>query len=263
MNQKEIDELIENYLTDNLSSSERKGFEERMASDPELRAEVQFYQEASEAISEKDVIALEDELSVIIKGKKDAIPNLQIRRWMAIAASVLLVLGVGGWILYQSFDGQPTADTLYQSYLKLPNDLEESYSFRASNVPHKKDQLPFGRNFFESYRSGQYQMALDQLASLNQDDLAPKDRGTFYYYKGITHLQLDQPHAALSAFNQVNSGLYTENAEWYRVLCLLKTEGSTNNTKVALENLATKNHPRKTDAQRILSKLFTPDGSPF
>ncbi len=255
----EKEKLIERYLSNNLTTSEQEDFENRMKSDAQFQADVRLHEELSEALAEKDVIALEGELSKIIQHKRAPENKLKIRRWIAIAAGILMIVTIGGLILYQNINGGLSPAELYQSHLTLPIDLQEDFALRASEEPIvDPGQQPFGNEFFELYRTGQYEIALEILeASIETNpDLLDRFPGAYYYFTGITFLQLDQPKVALIAFNQVNTGPYTENAEWYRALCLLKVNGDTTLTRSALEALAGKPHPQSKDAREILFKLL-------
>lgn len=94
--------LIDRYLDGLLSEAERTAFEQRLAADPGLRAQLELQLRINSTLSRSFVIpAAEQVMGPARKARpvekqpsRWSIPNLLRSRWVAIAASLLLVLGV-------------------------------------------------------------------------------------------------------------------------------------------------------------------------
>jgi hypothetical protein len=94
--------LIDRYLDGLLSEAERSAFEQRLAIEPELRAQVELQARINGSLSRSFVIpAAEQVMGPVRKSpprhesaSRWSIPNVLRSRWVAVAASLLLVLGV-------------------------------------------------------------------------------------------------------------------------------------------------------------------------
>ncbi len=258
MNEEEKYDKIERYLSGDLTGRERKTFEEDMKSDPSLAEEVKLHSDLADALKEKDVADLEEKLANIIQDNRPRRIRLGVRKWLAIAASILFLVTMG-MALYYNLPVQDTPRRVYMAYLALPADLNETPSFRSSGKALKnKTENPFQTGYYDLYQNKQYTAALAALEQLPKDfpNLLNEVPGTYHYYLGVTLLQLNRTEEALQAFGKVNSGLYTENAAWYRALCLLNLEGTSTKAQNALEDIANGNQPQSDEALEILDKLF-------
>ncbi len=121
------DSLIHDYLDARLSPSERVAFEQRMAASPELRAEVEIYEEirmlALSTPRPEIPVGLADRISQRVRADLDSAPA---RRWFvarppawAAAAALLILIGVIAWwpppAKTSDLTERPTADVLLVS----------------------------------------------------------------------------------------------------------------------------------------------------
>ncbi|MBK9018354.1 MAG: hypothetical protein IPM82_32300 [Saprospiraceae bacterium] len=120
MMQPETYEQIEMYLLGKLSGPDLQAFEQRLASEPDLAKEVSLQREVFDAIRlEGKATAFRRQLESIEKKMAPDVPArriVPIRRWLALAAGLALLVVAGWWLSNrQTTDVQMTAQALFDA----------------------------------------------------------------------------------------------------------------------------------------------------
>ena len=129
---------LDQYLLGELKGEELKAFEQEMINDEDLSKDLDLHKAVFEAVSEKEIIDYRAELDKI-QVQMDAgtgsaasdnqevkpqatIRRLNIRRVLAVAASVAVLL-VAGWYVMQSggLGGPMTADEVFAANFEAPS----------------------------------------------------------------------------------------------------------------------------------------------
>lgn len=188
-------ERIEAFLQEKLTDGERSRFEERIAREPSLAAEVELQQKLLQ------VIAVD-----AFMHKKRAQESHESKtpyfRWM-IAATVLLLIAAGGWWLFRQ--ATPSAHRTYTAFfhrdpgLPVTMGVAENYSFYEGMV---------------RYKQGRDQEAIEAWTPLLGHS---PENDTLRYFLGSAHLNLQHFVHARKFLQPVaaSSGAFRQEALWY------------------------------------------------
>lgn len=222
MNQEQFEE-IEQYLTGKMASDEKAAFEERIASNFSLRKEVDAYKMLIDGVQEK---ALRDQLDAFHREVDSVDPAVKrpIRRLSgiqrySIAASIIVVLGIGFWLIRN----QTSADQrLFKEYfqpdpgLMTPMSTSFNYEFYRGMVDYKQGKYSSAIERWEVLRKQKpendtlrYYLGVAWLAEGDAsqaiqfldwpDDLQSVFNPDRYFYLGMAYLKNDQPKQAKEA----------------------------------------------------------------
>lgn len=229
-------EEIERYISGELNSEERVRFEGKLKSDIKLQEELQVQQKLQAAI-ELDAWRVS-----LDKGAKTR--SLRPIWKYGIAASIIFLLGVAFWVVFQ----KSTPDTLdlYTAYfypdpgLPIPMSSTDTYQFDDGMV---------------SYKEEKYEKALDLWKQLLEN--APTD--TVLYYSAMAELNLGNSKFAAQKLEQFianpSSEFYSKSL-WYRSLIYLQ-EGDLKNAQALLQQLPADNSRRNELLAKIQEQLNT------
>lgn len=221
---KALFEKIERYICDDMDPDERQEFTVRLQNDPTLREQVNEMRILFDSIEAQSFQEKMDEFHSDIPGStiKDPVPHRNLitlnYKSIAIAASIILLLGLGGyWIFYQN---SPKA--LYATYFNPDPGL--------STVMGSSDDYPF-YDAMVNYKYGDYSLALSKW----NEQLEAKPRNdTLNYFIGVTKMALKDTNAAIPNFEKVveqsSSNFYNE-AQFYLGLAFLKNDDMKNALK--------------------------------
>lgn len=220
-------QLIERYLRRQLSDEERQAFENRLRAEPELAAEVEdlrrtnaaarayYRDELRQALLEKGRALLKEEVAAPAGEAvvKPLPPRPTVRRWLAIAASFLLVLAAA-WIVWQVNAPTTSPQTLFNQYFeRMP-----TTGLLAGEV-----EATTWKSIVAAYEAGNCEAVVDQMPALLADT-AFEQRSRGLLLQGSCLLQLGRPDEALSALRQVPpaaASLFRE-AQWFSALAYLQ-----------------------------------------
>ncbi len=223
---------IEEYLTGRLTGEQLKTFEEKLKSDTEFAKEVQLYRELKSNISKKDL----DFMTLINEVKQDFHTNNTIStdnegpsftskenktrkvfplRYLAYAASILLLLGLGLWFFQnndqQSLTMPALADQYYQSISTTMGESTDTEDWET-----RIDKLSFNdlMNIGEQYwQKEEYKKALKAFRyakKVNNALLKAKSQ----FYQALCHLQLSDKTGAEKLLSKIpEKSDYTEDAK--------------------------------------------------
>ncbi|WP_375446692.1 hypothetical protein [uncultured Fibrella sp.] len=257
-------ELIEAYLANELSAADAQAFEQEIAADAALQAEIetqrtfrmglhalaieQRLQLARQRVrqAEKEVVqATPDRLEAPGKPFPARNRTLSWGYWAA-AASIVLGLGIGVyWYQHQqqapelAYADTATADQLTKS---LPADIRPADRQRIMNA-------------IRGYKAGRYDEVIEQLK------IPAADQRTGYYqsyFLGLSYLSANKPAKAIRPLTESLGTLSVplrQKANWFLALSYLKNKEKEKALPI-LEKIRTdKAHPYHELAERIYAKV--------
>lgn len=254
-------EIIEAYLTNELSATDRASFEKDMQADAELRAEVDRQRNIRLGLRalgiERALQRAKAQYEVtsvpagVTEGKKLLVRPLLNWRYWAAAASVVIVLGVGYYAYQQT--GNRQADIAYsETFSSDPsNDLLKDFPSGKVSPSVKTEFLEAITN----YKAGKYDRVIEQLAAL------PVDKQTIYYkdyFLGLSYLANKQPTKAIPLLIKAQaapSRQLRQKSEWFLALAYVKNEQKEKALPMLKRISTDKAHPFNSLAQRVLQKI--------
>lgn len=255
-------ELIEAYLTNELSAADRQAFEQDITDDPAMQAELQTQrdmrlglqalaieqrlQRARQRMAEQAMPkskAIDNQLYAPIK---PLVVTKQAPRWGYWAAAASVVIGLGLSIYW--YQHQPTQELAYldsattdQLTKSLPADLRPSDRQRIIDA-------------IRGYKAGQYDKVVEQLR------IPTADRRTVYYQQYFLGLgllarkQYADAIAPLEAAQASPSLLLRQKASWFLAVAYLKNDDKEKALPI-LDTIRTdKAHPYHTLAKQVYLK---------
>lgn len=235
---------IRDYAEGTLTGDALRDFTQRLQADPNLQAELDLYL----ALKAMDNLRLKKQLLQVAEAEQlmplvppQATLLRQLPRWLAVAASLALVLAALWWWRQPSAKDDPAL--LAQTYLSTPYPPPVATMGEADTRPAAL------QNAFLAYRTGDFAAAAQQLVPLS----APAETSDeILFYTGESLLQTGQLEAALAAFARVPPGYWREAADWRSALALLKS-GQTARAKSLLEKL--RNTGRRAQVESLLKAM--------
>lgn len=247
------EENIESYIDGELEADILDGFLAEMEENTDLMVEVNMRREVNDAIGERDIFQLRDELLIarhnventevksIIPESGFNLANLA-KKTSKFVAVLILLLGLTG-LLNMSFD----SDKIYKDHNTVPQWSPE----RSINVVESHKFLRDGNLCL---MNGELKEAVENY------DMAIKtetEKFVAQYYKGRSLQQLERFREAIPEYNAVirhANNTFIEEAEWNKALCLIKL-GEIDRAKAQLKIIVNKDSFYKKDANAILRRL--------
>lgn len=199
-------EEIERYLSGAMNPEERNTFENKLQNDKKLKEEVEVQRELIRAV---EIGSMKNDLEEI--HRKNFSSQKRPAFWYGIAASVIVILSIGIWIVNEESD----ADKLFAEYtitepgLPVPMSATSDYDFHDAMVDFK----------IEKYDSAR--LKWEKLLKENPEN------DTLNYYLGSSHFNLEEYNEASIYFetvrNEPQSPFYHKSG-FYLILSWLKTE---------------------------------------
>ncbi len=254
-------EIIEAYLTNELSAADRASFEDDLRDDAELREEVDRQRDIrlglralgieralERARTQYKATAVPDNVTPV---NQTIVRPLVNWRYWAAAASVVVVLGVGYYTYQQTTDRQD--DVAYAETFKPDPTDQLMKDFPSGKVsPETRTQF---LDALTNYKAGKYDNVIEQLRTL------PADKQTIHYknyFLGLSYLANKQPAEAIPSLSKARatpSEKLRQKAEWFLALAYVKN-GQTKKALPMLKQISTdKAHPFQSLAQRVLQKI--------
>lgn len=233
-----MNELIEKYFENNLTSEEQFLFDEKLNQDAEFKAEFEFHLELKNAINLTERQKIKKEIQKFeIKAKT---PVFYLKSYFKYAAIFLVMFSL--WFVMFN---NTSNNELYNSYFDpYPNTV-------ISNTRSDVNEKTIIEEAFIAYDLGEYDKAND----LFENALNTTKTEYILFYKAICLMELNKHKDAIILFESTNlSNEYHEKSLWFEALCYLKL----NNKSVArqkLETLVKKKSFKNTEAEELLSKL--------
>ena len=256
-------ELIEAYLKNELSASDRTSFESDLRADAELLAEVDRQRDLRLGLR---AIGIERTLErartqyratlttptpmpepVRPAWQPTVVRSLSTWHYWAVAASVVLILGVGLYT-YQQTAGSRT-DIAYAD--TMPDELTKG--FPSDSI--SSDVRARFMDALTSYKAGRYDRVIERLKTL------PADGQTVYYkdyFLGLSYLANKHPADAIPILTRAlatPSAPLRQKVEWYLALAYVKNDQNEQALPILTRISTDKAHPFQSLAQQVLQKV--------
>jgi tetratricopeptide (TPR) repeat protein len=243
MNKTRNTELIEKYLSKEMTAVESAAFEKLLDKDPELAGELKLHTELLEAINDTGKTNLRNTL-VQIHHKNTNIWLLPAfhTKIRTIAAIIILFLVAGGVLITNYLTRGVSVNTVYSQYFN-PEDA-------LIAVRSMDDKAAFVEKGMRLYQQKNYSGALNAF-SLEPENLLGK------LYSGFSLMQLGQFEKAETYFTEIledNNNLLLDQAEWNLGLCYLMT-GERTKADSLFSKISTGNTVYNEKALELLTKL--------
>lgn len=254
-------ELIEAYLKNELSASDRAVFETDLRAEADLQTEVDRQRDLRLGLRAIGIERALERARVQYKATATAttpvpaqpiwqptvVRPLSTWRYWAVAASAVLVLGIG-YYTYQQTAGS-RADIAYAD--TMPDELTKGFP--------SDDVSPEIRTRFidalASYKAGKYDQVIERLKTL------PADKQTVYfndYFLGLSYLANKQPAEAIPLLNRAlatPSALLRQKVEWCLALAYVKSDQNEKALPILKQISTDKANPFQLLAQQVLQKI--------
>jgi hypothetical protein len=259
-------DIIDAYLTNELSADDRASFEGDIQSDTKLRAEVERQRNLRlglralgieralvSAKAHYQATALPEGVSPEMQSVtvRPLVRPLTIWRYWAAVASIVLLLGAGYYFFRQQV--MQRDEIAYAESFDPASSDQAMKGFPTNAFPSAvRVQL---LDAFRNYKAGRYDRVINQLKTL------PTDRQTIYYknyFLGLSYLANRQPTEALPLLDSARMapGLaLRQKATWFLALAYVK-DGQKNKALPMLKQISIdKANPFNALAQRVLQKI--------
>lgn len=234
MREEEHIDLFERYRNNELSDTELRDFEARLAYDSEFKAEFEAYENVENGIRTHFRAELKSKLQEVDK-EMDATPKkksiVSLLAWTSSIAAAI----VFGMFIFQHFS-QPNYEQLAQNYWPYEEGLPVKMS--ASS---KYDEA------MNAFKLKDWEKAENLLSEIESD--------TASYFLGEVAYQNNKQQIAISYFSGIEkSSVYYQKAQ-FKLALLFMTSGNTPKSKEILGSLINENSEFSDDAQEILKKI--------
>ena len=245
-------QLIDRKLSHELTETEEQVFVQRLARDEDFARQYAFALAAIEALQEQP---LRDEIRSWTTQSETISPEVRPSKaitpfppkkqlpphWYAIAATVLLLIGLGVWYLNSQ---SATPESLYETYYTV---------YPADPVLRGEPTADYSQAM-QYYREGQYAQAIPLFEALYQADSTDEWVALFL---GNSYLNTDEPEQATRYFEQVAASedmIVRQYGQWYLALSYLKSN-HLDQARVLLTPLSEKPGIFQKKAQAMLREL--------
>lgn len=243
---------IESFIYDELDEEIRDSLANELYENDDLRAELNLIRELDEALSEKDILQLRDELrnlsvEMSVIEEKSFISfnhtSIGLKRFASVAAVLLMILGSSLMIRFLATPSGSLSDLYNESPIAIT-------SFRTA-VPDLNSQL---LNGFELYNNNDFSGALNYFQKVLELD---SDNPAAHFYLGASHQNLEEFGKAVTNYKSViehNDNIFVEQAEWYMGLCLIQLNDK-QKAMTVLEAIISREGFYQEKADALLKKL--------
>ncbi len=219
--------LIEKYLFNQMSESEKREFEIQVESNPSLAEELELQKSLFEAANDEDFKKI---LPSLKSAEQDYLATLSKKRYLwfspknllLYAASLLLIV-LFSWLYFVNNNKVESIELFATYYEPYPMVL----SFRGKNDLINGTVNSYNEKNFESV-----------ITSMNQLILEDSLGFVPYMYLGIAHLELGNLDKAIENFTVVsdsNNATFRQQANWYIALTYLKANESEKARNILIE----------------------------
>ena len=254
----QIHEKFDAYLREEMNDDEKAQMEKELQDNPQVKEEFRLYRIMVEGIKE----AGKDQFKAQLKGIDEGMANVSLpyrfSRKIALAASILVLLGVGTLLLLINKTAQPE---LYAQYFKP---WENDYPFNTrGEIPEQFSE--FTTDEYEEFKAAahyydneEYTEAINVLKSLEQQH---QDNEDIKYLLGLSYLNNDEAEESIPYLEDLNNNLdfaYKYEVKWYYGLALIYI-GNDEEAKRIMNELAYSASSFSGKARQIVEKLTQVD----
>jgi hypothetical protein len=252
-------EILEAYLNNELSETDRVSFEEEIRADADLQMEVNRQRDLRLGLRglgiqralERAKTQYQENQSAksSVLNEPSAVQPLTVWRYWVAAASVVVVLGIGFYAYQQTASRQ--VDLAYSETRNATDEWMKS--FPADRVPPQTHKTFL--EAFNNYKAGQYDRVIGQLKTL------PADKQTIHYKNyllGLSYLANKQPTEAIPLLGKARQSASPElrrKAEWFLALAYVKNDQKERALPILKRISTDKAHPFQSLAQKVIRKI--------
>ena len=236
-------ELIDDYFSGRLPVEERTRFEASLQTDTALAEAVAFYLTARQA-AQSEARANRKARFETLRQESAPVRPFPVRPLLALAASLVLLLGIGFW-LFQRYS--PSATELADHY------IQENFSQLATTLDGQTDSLHTGINYFNQGKLNEARTVFNEILQRNpEQDEALK-------FAGIVALRTGQYDQAINYFHRLGlrTNLFANPGVFLEAITRLKRGQPTDKTQAEflLKTVIEQNLDGKAEAEKLVKKL--------
>ena len=211
---------IKNYLHNNVSDEDRFRIENTLLDSPLDADAVDGFAAANYDFSQKKPYASFQSFMEKMDSQSAKVVTIQPRQAMwrrvAIAASFLLLVAVGGY-LYNNMGGMTNEQLFAQHYSSYDNDLP---SFRGS-IDDEITSMQTFEKAMEAYSNGNYAASLPFFEEYMTNE---PDSHFAMFYSGLAYIETNNAPKAIEVLEKVTQqdDNYQTKAQWFLILAYLQ-----------------------------------------
>ncbi|PHN07969.1 tetratricopeptide repeat protein [Flavilitoribacter nigricans] len=240
---------IERYLQGAMTPGEMDEFNQKLNNDPELASAVTLHQELAETLAGDRIHQFRKTLQEVNANWKPATGGRWLRvlkspQNLAIAASLLLLIGFFGWWSFQTPSG---AELASENFEQLPVQAFMSLDSGDAQVIRKSAN--------QAYIAGEYEAAAEQFEALTE--LAPGEL-SYQLYLGVSQVGANAAADAVNTLKPLADGTdqsVKSEAAWYLALAYLQMEEKTA-ARPYLDQLVRTGGFGADDAEKLINMLY-------
>lgn len=251
MTNKEFDsEEIEKYLRHELSSEEHQAFENNLLLNPALAEEAKFQEQLVRGMNayfcreQLKPLLQETEIKLRAEESRKGQSGKGYFPWLiAMAASFLLLITAGYFILADTTSAPQLYEAYYQPYPNIAAPLERSGNEEVTENP------------FALYEQRAYELAVPAFEKAMKNQQNPQPALRFYY--ALSLLQTDKTAEAIDQLKAVSTARDTRffsPSRWYLALAYLKQD-TPGEAKRLLKELSAGNSAYQEKAKQLSRDL--------
>ena len=222
---KDQESFIDQFFNKELNQEELAEFKNRLDTDADFRTEVQFRKNLNKAVAQKEVTQKIEKAAIIKKlkalqnssatNKNTSIqPQAKVRnlgKWLTAVAAIgaLILIGYLGFKDGSSSNQNLTAEFYNNNYTPYEADITLK-SIPSNTLIAVLDN---------AYKNKNYTASIDLANSILKE--LPND-AEILLIKGISLLEKNKLDESLAVFGSISNELYSDEANWYAGLVLLK-----------------------------------------
>lgn len=234
-------ERIEDYFSGRLSAEERARFETSLQTDTALAEAVAFYLSAQQAAQSAARARRKAEFEQL-RSETPAIRRLPVGSVIALAATIVLILGLGGYWLFQR--QSPSAVMLADQY------IQQNYSQLSITMDGRSDSLQTGVAFYNAGKFKEAGAVFNELVRRQPGN----DRAR--QFAGLVALRSRQYDAAVDHFHRLGEqkDLFANPGYFLEAITRLKRNQNDdrNQSEILLKTVTEQNLEGKAQAEKLL-----------
>jgi tetratricopeptide (TPR) repeat protein len=243
-------ETLESFYEGRMSDSERETFEKLVISDVQVANELQNYILSKTAITSASNERLKKHLIESGRGLSMKDPNkAPYMRYLAIAASIVLIIGLG-WVLFYFLHPHRSTEEIYLSYYQRP-DIDE---FTVRGEDNDSSQLFWDRglNYYANHKIDKAAAEFNKMIQMKKATSASKA----YFMLALCYMEMNDTQRAIQTFGQVSDqSNFVYMKQYYSALCLIKMDKKKEASDLLKKIVQDQNHPYRKNAIRIYLEL--------
>lgn len=261
MHNQDTYEWIERYLNGECDAEEAAQLEAKASAEPEFAALLKLHTEIQSTVADADAMAFSNALAAADQAYHSEIqasnlesnaseidqiekPRTSYFRIWGIAASIAILIGIGGYFMYVNRAQSPEA--LFSEYFDP--------AFAPSNFRSDADVLDsLYRKAFDAYNANDFSNAIPAFETIYNNDTK---QSTAEFYLGMSFLANNNPEAAIPFFERLakSANTFQQQSQWYIALCFLK-RGQPDKAEAYLNELSNTSGKYQSKAQELLKKM--------